>query len=77
MSDAAVVFDLRSMLPFTRRERIFHAWDHLSPGETLRLIADRDLKPLYYQLLAEFQDRFQWAYEQRGPEEWIVNIEKR
>ena len=77
MSDTVATLDLRAMLPFSQRERVFHAWMHLAPGETLRIFNDRDPRPLRDRFQAKCKNRFRWAYEEKGPEEWIVRIVKR
>ncbi|MEW6141798.1 MAG: DUF438 domain-containing protein [Chloroflexota bacterium] len=71
-----VTLDLRSLPPFLRHDKIFENWDALRPGETLRIINDHDPKPLHYQFEAEYKDAYQWEYEQKGPQDWIVKIKK-
>ena len=68
--------DLRPMPPFERHEKIFRIWDSLKPGETLRIINDHDPKPLRYQFEAEYKGKYEWKYEQEGPEDWVVNIRR-
>jgi uncharacterized protein (DUF2249 family) len=77
MSDTASTLDLRTMLPFSRSQRIFHAWMLLSPGESLCLVDDHDPRPLRDRFEAECKDQFRWTYERKGPEEWIVNVVKK
>jgi uncharacterized protein (DUF2249 family) len=50
--------------------------DALNEGETLRLVNDHDLKPLYYQLMAERTGVFAWEPEQQGPQVWVIRIRK-
>jgi uncharacterized protein (DUF2249 family) len=77
MAETTVVdLDVREMIPRERHPTIFARFDALNPGETLRLINDHDPKPLYYQLMAERPDMFNWEPEQQGPEVWIMRIRK-
>lgn len=69
--------DVRTLAPRERHERIFSDLDRLAPGQNLRLINDHDPKPLYYQLMAEHPDEFDWAPDERGPEVWSVVITRR
>jgi len=71
-----VQLDLRPMPPFERHEKIFAIWDGLKPGETLKIINDHDPKPLWYQFEVEHKGKFEWLYEQKGPNDWIVKIQR-
>lgn len=68
--------DLRALPPYQRHEKIFETWNKLKPGEALRIINDHDPKPLRYQFEAEYKDRYEWKYEQEGPKDWIVKIQR-
>ena len=76
MTNGIYTLDLRTMPPYERHAKIFQLWDELKSGETLKIINDHDPKPLYYQFEAEFKNQFKWEYEQKGPEDWSVNIKK-
>jgi regulator of cell morphogenesis and NO signaling len=52
-------------------------FDGLQGGESLTIHNDHDPKPVYYQLLGERGDIFNWQYLQQGPEWWDVVITKR
>ncbi len=71
-----VKLDLRSMVVFERHPKIFDTWEKLNQGETLQIINDHDPKPLHYQFEGEYKDSYEWAYVQKGPKDWIVNITK-
>jgi len=77
MSDTISTLDLRTLLPFRRSERIFHAWMHVLPGRSLRIFDDHDPRPLRALFEAKCEGQFQWIYEETGPSEWIVNIVKK
>lgn len=66
--------DVRIIEPIYKHKRIFERFDELDGGATLLIINDHDPKPLYYQLLAERGNIFEWTYLMNGPEEWRVNI---
>lgn len=76
METKIVELDLRQLPPPERHKRIFQIWESLQPGETMKIINDHDPKPLYYHFLAEFAGRFEWAYLQNGPVDWMVTILK-
>lgn len=66
--------DVRTLVPMQRHQKIFQLVDELAPGGKFVLINDHDPKPLYYQLEAEHPQQFSWAYLERGPEVWRVEI---
>jgi len=66
--------DVRVIEPINKHKRIFERFDELGIGESLLIINDHDPKPLYYQLLAERGNIFEWVYLENGPIEWRVNI---
>ncbi len=72
-----VVLDLRSVPLLKRQARILSAWRQLPTGALLRLINDREPRPLYYLFQATQRGRFEWCYEKEGPEEWIAVLRKR
>ncbi len=69
--------DVRVIEPKYKHMRIFERFDELNKGESLLIINDHDPKPLYYQLLAERGNIFNWTYLLNGPDEWRVDIELR
>lgn len=77
MPEKIETLDLRPMPPFQRHEKIFQVWDNLNADETLKIINDHDPKPLHYQFEAEYKDKYEWEYKQKGPNNWIVQIKKR
>jgi uncharacterized protein (DUF2249 family)/hemerythrin-like domain-containing protein len=73
----AVELDMRAVPLLQRQARIMAAWRDLPAGAELRLVNDREPKPLYYLFQATQHGRFQWRYEKEGPEEWIAVLRKR
>ena len=73
----AVELDMRSVPLLQRQARIMAAWKQLPAGGVLRLVNDREPRPLYYLFQATQRGHFEWSYEQEGPEEWIAAIRKR
>ena len=63
--------------PRLKHPTIFARFDELNPGESLTIHNDHDPKPLYYQLLGERGNIFEWEYLEQGPESWKVNIRKK
>lgn len=76
MKDSIKNLDLRMMPPFERHEKIFKMWNNLKLGEILRITNDHDPRPLHYQFEAEETGKYEWEYEQEGPNDWIVKIKK-
>jgi uncharacterized protein (DUF2249 family) len=70
--------DVRDLPPAERHDRIFEAFESLSPGESLTLVNDHDPKPLYHQFVAEVPAFDADGYEvtQRGPEEYVATFPK-
>ncbi len=63
--------------PRLKHPAIFARFDELNPGESLTIHNDHDPKPLYYQLLGERGNIFNWEYLEQGPESWKVKISKK
>lgn len=63
--------------PKLKHPTIFRVFDELAKGESLIIHNDHDPKPVYYQLLGERGDIFNWEYLEEGPEWWDVKITKR
>lgn len=72
-----LILDVTQYDPKEKHPAIFRQFDDLAGGETLVLHNDHDPKPLYYQLLAERGDTFQWEYTEKGPLWWKVRISKK
>ncbi len=66
--------DVRTIAPRLRHPLIFSTFENLGSGESFLLVNDHDPKPLYYQFNAEYPGRFDWSYEQSGPDVWQVRI---
>jgi uncharacterized protein (DUF2249 family) len=62
------VLDVRAEPHARRHQLIFASYGELSPGAGFVLVNDHDPKPLYYQLEAQFRDKFSWDYLEQGPE---------
>lgn len=76
-NETTATLDVRAIPPRERHPMIFSALDSLQPGEATLLMNDHDPKPLYYQLLAERPNMFDWQPEQEGPETWVIRIIRR
>jgi uncharacterized protein (DUF2249 family)/hemerythrin-like domain-containing protein len=72
----AVELNMRAVPLLQRQARILSAWRELPTGGLLRLIHDREPRPLYYLFQATQRGRFEWSYEKEGPEEWIAVLRK-
>jgi regulator of cell morphogenesis and NO signaling len=68
--------DVTVLEPRQKHPTIFARYDDLAPGASLIIYNDHDPKPLYYQLLGERGNNFNWEYLEQGPEWWRVKITK-
>lgn len=73
-NDTVEQIDVRSLVPAQRHATIFQRVGELASGASFVLINDHDPKPLYYQLEAEYPRQFSWAYIEKGPDVWRVEI---
>lgn len=71
------VLDVTVIEPRLKHPTIFEKFDSLQSGEAFIIHNDHDPKPLYYQLLGERGQIFNWDYLQNGPEVWQVKIAKK
>lgn len=70
------ILDVTVIEPKLKHPTIFVKFDALAEGESFIIHNDHDPKPLYYQLLAERGNIFNWEYLESGPEWWKVKIGK-
>lgn len=70
------ILDATLLEPRHKHPTIFARYDALMAGESFILHNDHDPKPLYYQLVAERGDVFDWKYLEEGPDWWKVKITK-
>lgn len=68
--------DVTQIKPRLKHPTIFERFDALTGGEAFIIHNDHDPKPLYYQLLAERGQTFDWEYLLEGPSIWEVKISK-
>lgn len=71
------ILNVTLLEPRQKHPTIFVRFDELAEGESLTIHNDHDPKPLYYQLLGERGNIFEWEYLEQGPEFWKVKISKR
>ena len=71
------ILNVTLLEPRQKHPTIFVGFDELVEGESLTIHNDHDPKPLYYQLLGERGNIFEWQYLEQGPEWWKVKISKR
>ncbi|HKW23641.1 MAG TPA: DUF2249 domain-containing protein [Ktedonobacterales bacterium] len=68
--------EVRHLPPAQRHQVIFERFNALPVGGGFILVNDHDPKPLYYQLVAEYQGQLLWQYLEEGPEVWRVRMGK-
>ncbi|HNR07862.1 MAG TPA: iron-sulfur cluster repair di-iron protein [Saprospiraceae bacterium] len=71
------MLDVTLLEPRMKHPTIFAGFDALAEGQSLVIHNDHDPKPLYYQLLGERGNVFNWEYLTEGPRWWKVRITKR
>ncbi|MBS1640343.1 MAG: iron-sulfur cluster repair di-iron protein [Bacteroidetes bacterium] len=71
------ILNVTELEPRLKHPTIFARFDELQEGQTLTIHNDHDPKPLYYQLLGERGNIFNWEYIEQGPHWWKINITKR
>ncbi len=71
------LLDVTLLDPRKKHPTIFACFDALAEGQSLVILNDHDPKPLYYQLLGERGNVFNWEYLAEGPDWWKVKISKR
>lgn len=71
------ILNVTLLEPRQKHPTIFVRFDELAEGESLTIHNDHDPKPLYYQLLGERGNIFEWEYLEQGPDLWKVKISKR
>ena len=69
--------DVTVLEPRMKHPTIFNTFDQLHEGESFTILNDHDPKPLYYQLLSERGNIFNWEYLEQGPEAWRIKISKK
>lgn len=68
--------DVTQIEPRFKHPAIFEKFDSLLGGQAFVIHNDHDPKPLYYQMIAERGETFNWDYMETGPEVWEVKITK-
>ena len=68
--------DVRNVPPRSRYSTIRENLAELPCGGTLRLINDRDPRPLRLELEHDRPGCFDWMYVTHGPDAWQVDIHK-
>lgn len=68
--------DVTVIEPRLKHPTIFERFDALSGNQAFVIHNDHDPKPLYYQLIGERGEVFEWEYLLNGPEIWEVKITK-
>ena len=76
-TNRASVLDVRVIPPREKHPAIFATFEALAPGESFVLVNDHDPLPLHDQFRYERPGEFGWAYLERGPVVWRVEISRR
>ncbi len=68
--------DVTKIEPRLKHPSIFEKFDALADGQSFVIHNDHDPVPLYYQMIAERGQIFEWEYLKKGPEIFEVKITK-
>ena len=71
------ILDVTTIEPRLKHPTIFKYFDQLNPGDYFIIHNDHDPKPVYYQLLGERGNIFSFDYLSKGPEDWLIKIQKK
>lgn len=69
-----LVLNVPGIEPKHKHATIFHVFENMGPGEAFIIHNDHDPKPLYYQLLNDHGESFDWEYLQEGPQWWDIKV---
>lgn len=69
--------DVTQIEPRLKHPTIFQNFDDLKEGQAFVIHNDHDPKPLFYQLLAERGNIFNWEYLKQGPDAWEIKVSKK
>jgi regulator of cell morphogenesis and NO signaling len=69
--------DVTLIEPKLKHPTLFQKFAELNAGEGFIISNDHDPRPLYYQLLAENGNVFNWEYREEGPDTWQVILSKK
>ena len=69
--------DVTILEPKLKHPTIFKKFESLEEGSSFVIYNDHDPKPLYYQMLGELGNIFQWEYLENGPDFWQVKLTKK
>jgi uncharacterized protein (DUF2249 family) len=71
------VVEVNDIDPRHRHMVIQQLFEHLTPGDSLRLVVDHDPKPLLVQLETRYGAQCRWNYLEQGPDTWHVRLQRR
>jgi regulator of cell morphogenesis and NO signaling len=77
MMNRPETFDVRMIDPFRVCLDVFDKLNTLAIGQSIMMVHDRDLRPLYFRLLAECKLAFTWQTLDEGPEVWRVQLTRK
>jgi uncharacterized protein (DUF2249 family) len=70
------IVDTRTEPELSCADQTNAAYDALSAGESLEIVADHDPQPLYFMLRAERGEAFTWDLVESGPELWRARVRR-
>jgi uncharacterized protein (DUF2249 family) len=71
-----VIVDTRTEPDLSCADQTNNAYDALSAGESLEIVADHDPQPLYFMLRAERGETFTWDLVESGPQLWRARVRR-
>src|SRR5487761_60390 len=73
---AAITLDARSMSPATKTEQIVDAFDKLTMGAVLEIVAENDPRSLRNELAQLRPGKFSWDARNLGSNRWTIRVER-
>lgn len=75
--ESTIVLDARAIPHAVRHAAIIGALDSLAAGVSLDLVAPHDPLPLLAQIQRRSPDQYSVAYQEEGPEKWVLRFTRR
>ncbi len=73
---AAITLDARSMSPATKTEQIVDAFDKLTMGAVLEIVAENDPRSLRNEMAQLRPGKFSWDSRNLGSNRWTIRLER-
>ncbi|HRP56407.1 DUF2249 domain-containing protein [Agriterribacter sp.] len=76
-TDISTLLDLRKANEGEWKQIVFHRYGMMEQGDTMELIAGKDLKEIHGIFINKFEGKHSWIYKKQEPGEYVVHITKK